>query len=112
MFHSIELEWIRAIHQFRTPFLDGFFKALNFFDRFEFFFILIPLVWALKEWRTGTKFFYILLLSNVANLTLKKAFGVPRPCLVDPSLGLLKIHEFSFPSGAAQTVILLSGLLV
>jgi len=37
---------------------------------------------------------------------------MPRPSELDPSLALLKFRKFGFPSGAAQTVILLSFLLL
>lgn len=112
MLHSLELEWIRSIHQFRFPFIDNFFKALNFFDRQEFFFILIPIIWLGVGWKSGLKMFYILLISSLVNYALKGLFLSARPFHIDPSLAIIQIGGWGFPSGAAQTAVLLSGLLL
>jgi undecaprenyl-diphosphatase len=110
--HSFELELIRFIHQFRTPLLDQFFKFLNFFDTQDFFFILIPVIWIGQGWKSGLRLFYILLLGNLINHHLKDFFLLPRPFHLDSSLGLVQVAGFGFPSGAAQTVVLLSGILL
>jgi undecaprenyl-diphosphatase len=112
MSHSSELEIIRFIQEFRNPILDGFFKCLDFFDRQEFFFILIPAVWLGKGWKWGIRLFYILFLSSLINHALKEFFLSPRPFHIDPSVGIIQVGRYGFPSGAAQTVILLSGLLL
>ena len=111
MLHSLEIESIRFLHQFRTPWLDHFFKGLDLFDRPEFFFLLIPIVWLGIGWKSGLKLFYVLLLSAVTNHGLKELFLSPRPFHLDPALGIIQVSGLGFPSGAAQTVILLSGLL-
>ncbi|PJD97627.1 MAG: hypothetical protein CK425_03095 [Parachlamydia sp.] len=107
----MELDFIHWVHQFRNPGLDQFFRFLNFFDRQEFFFILIPIIWLGQGWKTGLRLFYILLLSGLINHLLKDIFATPRPFNLTPHLGLIKVSGFGFPSGAAQTVILLGGLL-
>jgi undecaprenyl-diphosphatase len=112
MFHSSELEIIRFIQEFRNPIFDGFFKFLDFFDRQEFFFVLIPTVWLGKGWKWGLRLFYILFLSSLTNYALKGFFLSPRPFHIDPSVGIIQVGGYGFPSGAAQTVILLSGLLL
>ncbi|MBA3239295.1 MAG: phosphatase PAP2 family protein [Parachlamydiaceae bacterium] len=112
MSHTFELDVINFIHQFRHPLLDQFFKLLDFFDRQEFFFILIPIIWLGQGWKTGLKLFYILLLSIITNHSLKEFFLLPRPFHLDLNLGLIHVSGFGFPSGAAQTVILLSGILI
>ena len=112
MIHGIELEWIRLIHEFRGPFLDLFFKSLNFFDRKEFFFLLIPIIWVCLGWKFSLRFFYILLFGTLFNSVLKAFFASPRPFLLDSALGLISVHGYGFPSGAAQTAILLSGILL
>lgn len=110
--HPLEVEIIRFIHQFRTPLLDQFFSFLNFFDTREFFFILIPAIWLGQGWKSGLRLFYILLLGNLVNHFFKEYFALPRPFHVDPSLGVIQVAGFGFPSGAAQTSILLSGILI
>ena len=112
MSHSSELEIIRFIQEFRNPILDGFFKFLDFFDRQEFFFVLIPAVWLGKGWKWGLRLFFILFLSSLTNHALKEFFLSPRPFHIDPSVGIIQVGGLGFPSGAAQTVILLSGLLL
>ena len=72
--------------------------------------ILIPIVWQLLSRQKGIRLFYILILSRVVNHALKEYFGLPRPCQVDPSLGLLCFSSYGFPSGAAQTAIVLAGI--
>lgn len=106
------MELIQAIHQVRTPFWDSFFKLLSFFDRQEFFFILIPLVWFILGWKRGFQFLLILTCSSLSNQGLKELFALPRPCQLDPSLGMISVSGYGFPSGAAQTAVLLSGILV
>lgn len=108
MIHLFELEIIRAIQQFRIPWME----YLDFFDRLEFFFILIPLVWLGCGWKNGLKLFYILFLSSLVNHALKSYFLSPRPFHLDPTIGIIQVKGLGFPSGAAQTVILISGILI
>ena len=112
MFHYLELEFIRFLHQFRTPFIDRFFKTLDLFDRHEFFFVLIPFIWLTMGRKLGLRLFCILFLNGLINHGLKYAFSSPRPFHLEPSLGIIQVSGWGFPSGAAQTVILLSGLLL
>jgi membrane-associated phospholipid phosphatase len=112
MLHDLELEFINFIHLFRNPLFDIFFKSLDFFDRLEFFFVLIPIIWLGQGWKTGLRLFYILVLSGIVNYALKKVFLSPRPFHLDSNVGIIQVSGFGFPSGAAQTVILLSGILL
>ena len=112
MSHFSELEIIRFIQEFRNPIFDGFFKFLDFFDRQEFFFVLIPAVWLGRGWKWGLRLFYILFLSSLTNHALKELFLSPRPFHIDPNVGIIQVAGNGFPSGAAQTVVLLSGLLL
>ncbi|NNM43352.1 MAG: phosphatase PAP2 family protein [Chlamydiae bacterium] len=112
MLFSPDLEFTKFLHQFRSPFLDSFFTFLNFFDTGEFLFILIPALWIGYNWKAGARLFYIILLSGLTNLGIKSIFLEPRPYQIDPSLAVIEVSGYSFPSGAAQTAILLSTLLV
>ena len=112
MFHTTELQIIHWIHQFRTPTLDVFFKLCDFFDRQEFLFVLVPVLWFTRSWKSGLRIFYVLFLSGLANHALKAFFASPRPFHLDPSLGVIVVKGFGFPSGAAQTVVLLSAILL
>lgn len=112
LLHNAELELIRRIHEFRTPSLDSSLKLFDFFDRQEFFFILIPIIWFGNGLKAGLRLFYILLISSVVNHNLKEFFALPRPYHIDSSLGIIQVDGYGFPSGAAQSVILLSGILL
>jgi membrane-associated phospholipid phosphatase len=85
---------------------------LDFFDRQEFLFVLIPIIWLCYGWKAGLKLFYVLFLNSLVNYALKACFLSPRPFHLDPSVGIIQVKGFGFPSGAAQTVILLSGILI
>lgn len=114
-FYEKQLDFIRWLHELRTPWregLDEFFKFLNYFDRPEFLFILLPAIWVGYHWKSGLRLFYILMLSGITNILLKAFFMEPRPFQIDPSIGLISVEGYGFPSGATQTVILLSGLLL
>jgi undecaprenyl-diphosphatase len=109
---AAQILFIQWLQQIRTPFLDSLIKPLDYLDRPEFYFFLIPFVFLGHSWKAGMRLFYILMLSRFINLGLKAIFALPRPFQVDPSLGLINVQGYGFPSGAAQTAILLSGLLI
>ena len=112
MLHSLELELIRFIQRFRNPIFDEFFTWLDFFDRPAFFLMLIPAVWLIYGSRIGARLFYLLMTSAFINRALKQLFLSPRPFDLDPSVGIIHVDGYGFPSGAAQTVVLLSALFL
>lgn len=112
MLFDAQMSVIYAIQEFRSPFWDAFFRFLNYFDRIEFVLVLIPAVWVGVHWRAGLKLFYVLFLSSLLNQTLKWLFAMPRPFNLDPSVGLIHLSGYGIPSGAAQTSVLLSALLI
>lgn len=109
---SIQLEWIKYLHQIRTPFLDSLIKLFDFFDRQEFLFILIPFIWLGYTWIGGIRLFYTVAFSHIVNHGLKHWVALPHPFHEDSTLGVIQVGGYSFPSGAAQTAVLLSGLLI
>lgn len=111
-FFTWQLPFIEKLHTIRNPLFDLFFKFLNFFDTQEFVFILIPAIWVGYSWRAGVRLFYLLALSSVVNSALKMFFAFPRPFHLEPSLAVIKVTGFGFPSGGAQQAVLLSALLV
>ena len=111
-FYTIQLECVRALQQIRNPFLDGFFKFFIFFDRQEFIFVLIPAIWFGYNWKAGMRLFYLLVLGGLVNYALKHFFACPRPFHLDPTLAVIQVGGYGFPSGAAQTALLLPGLLL
>ena len=107
-----KLHWVYFVQKLRTPLLDTLVKSLNFFDRQEFFFILIPIIWLCYRWQLGRKIFYLFCMSNLVNLGLKAFFAKPRPFWIDPSVEVLHVPGYSFPSGAAQSAVLIAGLIL
>lgn len=107
-----EIDIIHFIHQFRNPLLDQIFLFLNYFDRVEFFFVLIPMLWLGVGWKVGFRVFYLFILSGIWNHALKEFFVIPRPFHADPSVEMIRLSGYSFPSGAAQTSMFLSSLLL
>ena len=108
------IEFVKLVQEFRNPWFDQFFRALNFFDTLWFFIMLVPIVWIWFGWKVGLKIFYILVISHLAVNSLKDFFEILRPYQIDPSLGLIRTSGggFAFPSGAATTVVLLSCILI
>lgn len=110
--YETQLEWIRWLQEWRGPWVDEFFRFLNYFDRWEFYGVVVPLVWVGFHWRAGLRLFYFLMINGIVNGVLKGWFMLPRPCALDPALGMVNVSGWGFPSGAAQTVILVSGMLL
>ncbi len=103
------LEWIAAR---RTPWLDPFFLFLNYLDTPYFPFVLIPCVWIFFSSRWGLRLAILFPISWFINTTAKQFFHWPRPIEKLPSIAMIPIHTPGFPSGAAQTSLLLGCLLI
>lgn len=108
--YEIQLQWMSYLHQFRNGYLDTFFLGLNFFDTIEFFVILIPIIYFIYGRKIGLQVLCIFLLSKILNLLLKDLFHSPRPYHLAPELMIIQLSDLGFPSGATQTVVLLSGI--
>lgn len=110
--HLWELSLIKNLQLIRTPFLDKFFLFLNYFDTFYFPLILIPVIWFGYNWKWGLRLLYIIIISSVLNELAKLLFHQPRPTFLDPSVGVIFLKNFGFPSGAAQAATVYSGLMI
>ncbi len=109
-FFLAQKNWLLAIP--RTPFWDCFFKLCVFFDTEYFIFVVIPFIWFALDPKKGLRLLYILLLSALVNIVSKNLFQLPRPCSLDPGICLIRPPlSYGFPSGAAQTAMLLGLLL-
>lgn len=111
-FHLEQIEFARSLALHRIEWLNSFFIFLNFFDTPYFFFLLIPIVWVGFSYRWGIHLFYYLTINSWINGMVKVAFGWPRPSTDLPEQALIHLHSYGFPSGAAQTSMLLGGLLI
>ncbi|MBI2743802.1 MAG: phosphatase PAP2 family protein [Chlamydiales bacterium] len=109
--YAEELQWIHKLQEWmRSPWMDQFFICWNYVDSHAFVFVLIATIWYLVSRRVGIKMAYILILSAVVSKVLKGFFDLPRPCQLDPSVGVLCFSTPGFPSGAAQTAVLYAGI--
>ena len=79
--------------------LDSLFKTVSFAVSFEFYLVLIPLVYWCLEKRLGRSLAYLITLSNTINEILKAAFRDPRPYWIEASIGLGEEETFGLPSG-------------
>lgn len=108
-----QLPFVQAIKEFRTPFFDLWNHLFGFFDTIYFFLLLIPIVWVFIARPWGIKLTYLMSFSNLVNSWIKNIFQIPRPLVHDPSLGLVDLStSYSFPSGAAQTAVILGFLII
>jgi membrane-associated phospholipid phosphatase len=111
-FHDQQLYFIAQLAQNRPEWLNPFFRLLYYFDTPYFFFILIPIVWLGISYQWGLRIFYWFSLNNLLILSLKTAFGWPRPNTEHPELGLFPSTSYGFPSGGALICMFLGGLLI
>ena len=115
VFHAIQLDWIRSLQVLRCPFFDMFFRMLDGADRFMFSIAIVSFAWYVCSRRLGITFFYLLCTSFLVNTIAKISFGLPRPFHIDSSLDVLHSPIYSkslgFPSGAAQTAVILASLI-
>jgi undecaprenyl-diphosphatase len=110
--HKTELGWIHQLQDaLRSVWMDYFFLGWNYVDTLGFTIILVAVVWYLIDRRIGIRLVYLFILNGALNRGLKELFGLPRPCQVDSTVGLLCTTSPGFPSGAAQTAVLLAGVV-
>ena len=102
------LPLIEQIQRFRTPFLDGFFKAATFLGEADFFLLLIPLFYWLIDKRFGRNLAYLLVFSIALYTVAKNILGLPRPPV---AMHLIEQSGFGFPSGHAVNAIALWGYM-
>ena len=108
--HTWEMGLLEKLQHIKTEGLNAFFMRLNFFDSDPFYLLVMVLVWGLFGKKWGVRAVYLVLLSGLVNAWAKDFFAEPRPSHLMPELGLIKNISFGFPSGAAQTHIVLAGL--
>lgn len=107
-----QLVFIESLQKFNPPFWVEAVKFLNYFDRPELYMVLIPFLWIFKGAKEGQKLTWIVALSGLINMSLKTLFALPRPFHLDSSLGILHVHHYGFPSGAAQQAMIFALLMI
>lgn len=111
--HLWELQLMQQLANLRNAWTDAFFFFMAYFDTPLLPITLIPLVWYGVSRRWGAVLHFMMLFNSLLNTSLKHLFESPRPLHLDPTLGLIDVwHSYGFPSGAAQTSILLPGMWI
>jgi len=101
------MEFLKALEQIRTPFLNAFFQFWTFFGEELLLLTLLCIVyWCINKelvYRCGLAFFG----SGLVVQSLKIAFRIPRPWVLDPTFQPVESAKatatgYSFPSGHTQ----------
>lgn len=109
--HFFEFNLIELIQKIRTPLFDKFFIFFNLIDNAVFIIILIAIIWA-SNWKVGVKILYVLILGVIFNDFFKIFLKQPRPFNIDPSLFVIYVKGYGFPSGNAQNALFYGGLVI
>lgn len=114
------MEWnlscLRALAELRTPLFDGLFAALTELGgESAFLLVLITVFWCVDK-NKGYCLMLVGFLGTAVNQTLKIAFCIPRPWLLDTALSIVEAARagaagFSFPSGHTQNAVGIYGSL-
>lgn len=109
--YEIQLRWIYKLQDaMRGPITDPFFIFFNSLDSAWFVLLFVACIMYLFNRKEGLSLLFLFILSGALNIVLKQFFHLPRPCQIDPSVGILCFQTFGFPSGAAQTGTLIAGI--
>lgn len=102
-----ELIFIQNIQRFQSPALDKFFILISALGNESFYLVLFPLLLWCLNFRLGVRVGMLFLVSVCVNIILKSAFQMPRPFYFYPTLQLVSACGFGFPSGHAQSSLLI-----
>lgn len=96
---SLEVtRWLQVqFPQLQTPML-----VVTFLGLFEFYLVLIPLLYWCIHKRFGKEIAYLLAVTNLLNAVGKHLLRQPRPLWLDNSVGLRDETSFGAPSGHVQ----------
>ncbi len=100
--------WLQS---FSSPALDTFFRLITLLGDEKFYLFLLPLIYWCVDKRLGVRLAVLVMASDVANLWLKYAFGLPRPP-APPVRPIGQEEGYGFPSGHCQAVTVAFGYLV
>jgi len=106
------LSVIHALQGAENPVITIIARGFTMLGGPVFYLIAIPvLLWCVDE-RRGFRIGMAVFVSNGLNVALKRNLRVPRPFMVDPSVGLIGETGYSTPSGHSQNGAVLWPLLL
>lgn len=103
------LDFIIMIQQIDTPLLDSFFRAITSLGDELFYLLFFPFLLWCVDFYLGIRVGIILLLSVYVNTGLKGIFQQPRPFDVLPEIQKVYASGYGFPSGHAQSSLVVWG---
>jgi membrane-associated phospholipid phosphatase len=103
------LDFIIMIQQIDTPLLDSFFRAITSLGDELFYLLLFPFLLWCVDFYLGIRVGIIFLLSVYLNTGLKEIFQQPRPFDILPEIQKVHAHGYGFPSGHAQSSLVVWG---
>jgi membrane-associated phospholipid phosphatase len=103
------LNFITMIQQVDTPLLDSFFRAITSLGDELFYLLLFPFLLWCVDFYLGIRVGIIFLSSVYLNAGLKEIFQQPRPFDVLPEIQKVHASGYGFPSGHAQSSLVVWG---
>lgn len=108
-----ELEIIRTLLSYRVELFNPFFVFLNNLDSGVFYWLVGLFCFTCIKPRLGIRCFLVMGLIVATNYFFKHLFLQPRPVILDPSLGLIKVYSpYGLPSGGAQGAVTLATFFI
>ena len=109
-FLELNMQFLHAIAQLRTPVLDSFFSIITELGGETAFMVIGLFVFWCIDKRKGHYLLMVALCGTVINQALKITFRIPRPWLLDPEFEIVEAARaeatgFSFPSGHTQNAV-------
>jgi len=103
------LDFIRLVQTFSNPQLTFVMRLITNFGSATAYLILIPLVYWCVDEKKGMRLGAVVLISDWINVSLKFLLNQPRPFFngYDPSVGMINERLGGFPSGHAQTSLVM-----
>jgi len=112
-----ELEFLRWLTSQQTPWLNLVASVLTFLGG-TFYFMTLPVVYFYVSKKVGIRIFLLFIVSLYLNSLLRVYWGVPRPVGMEGVNSLFietiqgdSYRDYSFPSGHAQSAVILWGYL-
>ena len=103
------INFITVIQKIDTPLLDSIFRTITTLGDEVFYLILFPfLIWCV-DFYLGIKIGILFLISVYTNSGLKEIFQQPRPFEILPEIQKIHASGYGFPSGHAQSSIVVWG---
>ena len=106
MLGQFEIEFLKFLESFRTPFLSKVAEIVTMIGEEMIFIALAAVLYFIIDKKLGQKMIYIVCCGVGLNGIVKNFAAVPRPFVKDPTLNAVRVETatgYSFPSGHSQT---------